>query len=93
MELLIPILGVLTGMVVPIAVFVWLYFDSKNKRDSVIEIAKNLDNPEQVEKLMAIFDERKKEPIDYRRGGLITMFVGMESFFLGMLPLVLFLRA
>jgi hypothetical protein len=72
MELLIPILGVLTGMVVPIAVFVWLYFDSKNKRDSVIEIAKNLDNPEQVEKLMAIFDERKKEPIDYRRGGVIT---------------------
>ena len=87
MELLIPILGVLTGMVVPIAVFVWLYFDSKNKRDSVIEIAKNLDNPEQVEKLMAIFDERKKEPIDYRRGGLITMFVGIGIFFLGYVAL------
>ena len=87
MELLIPILGVLTGMVVPIAVFVWLYFDSKNKRDSVIEIAKNLDNPEQVEKLMAIFDERKKEPIDYRRGGLITMFVGIGIFLLGYVSL------
>ena len=87
MELLIPILGVLTGMVVPIAVFVWLYFDSKNKRDSVIEIAKNLDNPEQVEKLMAIFDERKKEPIDYRRGGLITMFVGIGIFLLGYVAL------
>jgi len=87
MELLIPILGVLTGMVVPIAVFVWLYFDSKNKRDSVIEIAKNLDNPEQVEKLMAIFDERKKEPIDYRRGGIITMFVGIGIFLLGYVSL------
>ena len=87
MELLIPILGVLTGMVVPIAVFVWLYFDSKNKRDSVIEIAKNLDNPEQVEKLMAIFDKRKKEPIDYRRGGLITMFVGIGIFLLGYVAL------
>ena len=87
MELLIPILGVLTGMVVPIAVFVWLYFDSKNKRDSVIEIAKNLDNPEQVEKLMTIFDERKKEPIDYRRGGLITMFVGIGIFLLGYVAL------
>jgi len=87
MELLIPFLGVLTGMVVPIAVFVWLYFESKNKRDSVIEVAKNLDNPEQVEKLMAIFDERKKEPIDYRRGGLITMFVGIGIFLLGYVAL------
>ena len=87
MELLIPILGILTGMVVPIAVFVWLYFESKNKRDSVIEIAKNLDNPEQVEKLMAIFDERKKEPIDYRRSGLITMFVGIGIFLLGYVAL------
>ena len=87
MELLIPFLGVLTGMVVPIAVFVWLYFENKNKRDSVIEIAKNLDNPEQVEKLMAIFDERKKEPIDFRRGGLITMFVGIGIFLLGYVAL------
>ena len=92
MELLIPILGVLTGMVVPIAVFVWLYFDSKNKRDSVIEIAKNLDNPEQVEKLMAIFDERKKEPIDYRRGGIITMFVGIGIFLLGYIALGSFFK-
>ena len=87
MELLIPILAVLTGMVVPIAVFVWLYFESKNKRDSVIEIAKNLDNPEQVERLIAIFDERKKEPIDFRRGGLITMFVGIGIFLLGYVAL------
>lgn len=92
MELLIPILGVLTGMVVPIAVFVWLYFDSKNKRDSVIEIAKNLDNPEQVEKLMAIFDERKKEPIDYRRGGVITVFVGIGIFLLGYIALGSFFK-
>ena len=92
MELLIPILGVLTGMVVPIAVFVWLYFENKNKRDSVIEIAKNLDNPEQVEKLMAIFDERKKEPIDYRRGGLITMFVGIGIFLLGYIALGSFFK-
>ena len=92
MELLIPILGVLTGMVVPIAAFVWLYFENKNKRDSVIEIAKNLDNPEQVEKLMAIFDERKKEPIDYRRGGVITMFVGIGIFLLGYIALGSFFK-
>ena len=39
---LIPILGVLTGMVVPIAVFIWLYHDEKNKRQTVLEIAKNI---------------------------------------------------
>jgi len=92
MELLIPILGVLTGMVLPIAVFVWLYFENKNKRDSVIKIAKNLDNPEQVEKLMAIFDERKKEPIDYRRGGVVTVFVGIGIFLLGYIALGSFFK-
>ena len=27
--------------------------------------------------------ERKKEPIDYRRGGLITLFVGLGIYLLG----------
>ena len=34
-----------------------------------------------------IFDERKKELIDYRRGGLITFFVGLGIFGLGYLSL------
>ena len=34
-------------------------------------------------KLLKIFDERKKEPIDYRRGGLITTFVGLGIVTLG----------
>ena len=32
---------------------------------------------------MRILDERKKEPIDYRRGGVITMFVGIGIYLLG----------
>ena len=28
-------------------------------------------------------DERKKEPIDYRRGGVITIFVGIGLYLLG----------
>jgi uncharacterized membrane protein YjjP (DUF1212 family) len=36
-----------------------------------------------LEELLQIFDERKKEPIDYRRGGVITIFVGAGLFFLG----------
>ena len=40
-----------------------------------------------VEKLLGIFDERKKEPIDYRRGGVITIFVGIGIYLLGVVAL------
>ena len=56
----IPVLGVLTGLVVPIAVFIWLYHEEKGKREAVIEIAKHLDDPAKVERLLGLFDERKK---------------------------------
>ena len=82
-QLIIPIVGMLTGMIIPIAVFIWQYKDAKGKREAVIEISKNLDDPSKVEQLLHIFEERKKQPIDYRRGGVITVFVGLGLFFLG----------
>ena len=78
------VLGVLTGMLVPISVFIWLYHDEKNKREAVVEIAKHLEDPLKVEELLTLFDERKKEPIDYRRGGVITGFVGVGIYLLGL---------
>ena len=87
MENIVPILGGLTGIIVPIAVFLWLYHDEKHKRQTVLEIAKHIDNPEKVEELLNIFDERKKEPIDYRRNGVITIFVGIGLYFLGFIAL------
>mgnify|MGYP003320947820 FL=1 len=83
MEILIPLFGVLTGIIVPVAVFIWLYKEGKHKRESIIEIANNLDNPDQVEKLIDIFEERKKEPLDYRRSGVVTLFVGVGLFLFG----------
>ena len=82
-ELIIPILGIISGMVVPIAVFLWLYHDSKNKRATIIEISKNLDDKSKLDELLKIFDERKKEPIDYRRNGVITLFSGIGLFIFG----------
>jgi hypothetical protein len=82
-ELIIPILAVSTGFIIPIAVFIWQYYDAKGKREAVIEISKHLNDPSRLEELLQIFDERKKEPIDYRRGGVITIFVGIGLFFLG----------
>ena len=84
---LVPILGVLTGIIIPLAVFFWLYQDGKDKRQTVLEIAKHLDDPRKVEQLLGIFDERKKEPVDYRRGGVITLFVGVGIYLLGMIVL------
>ena len=82
-EVLIPTLAIFTGIIIPIAVFIWQYYDAKGKREAVVEISKHLNNPDKLEELLAIFDERKKEPIDYRRGGVITIFVGAGLFFLG----------
>ena len=87
MENIIPILGILTGIIVPIAVFLWLYHDAKHKRHTVLEIAKHIDDPDKLEELLNIFDERKDEPIDYRRNGVITIFVGVGLYFLGYIAL------
>ena len=87
MENIIPILGILTGINVPIAVFLWLYHDAKHKRQTVLEIAKHIDDPDKLEELLHIFDERKDEPIDYRRNGVITIFVGVGLYFLGYIAL------
>ncbi len=82
-ELIIPILAISTGIIIPLAVFIWQYYDAKGKRETVLEISKHLDDPSKLEELLNICDERKKEPIDYRRNGVITIFVGAGLFFLG----------
>ena len=84
-EILIPLFGILAGISVPIATFVWLYFDAKGKRDAVVEISKNLEDAEKLEELLQIFEERKKQPLDYRRNGVITIFVGIGLYMFGFL--------
>ena len=80
---LVPILGVLAGIIIPVSVFIWLYFEGKDKNRTIIKIAKHMDDPSKAEEFLRILDERKKEPIDYRRGGVITMFVGIGIYLLG----------
>ena len=86
-NIIIPVMGMLTGIIIPLAVFFWLYHEDKGKRETVLEISKNLDDPEKLQELLNIFEERKKEPIDYRRGGVITLFVGIGIYFLGLFAL------
>ena len=73
----------LIGLIIPLAVFFWQYHDAKGQRETVLEISKHLDDASKLEELLSIFDERKKEPIDYRRNGVITLFVGIGLYFLG----------
>ena len=83
MSELVPSLGVSTGIIIPIAVFIWLYFEQKEKNRTLLEIAKHIDDPTKLEEFLHVMDERKKEPIDYRRGGVITIFVGIGLYLLG----------
>ena len=80
---LVPILGVLSGIIIPVSVFIWLYFAGKDKNKTIIKIAKHMDDPSKAEEFLRILDERKKEPIDYRRGGVITAFAGIGIYLLG----------
>ena len=82
-EILIPLFGILAGISVPIATFIWLYFDAKGKREAVVEISRNINDKEKLEELLQIFEERKKQPLDYRRNGVITIFVGFGIYMFG----------
>ena len=92
MENLIPIFGILSSVAIPIAVFIWLYYEGKGKRETVLEISKNLEDTSKVEELLKIFEERKKEPLDYRRNGVITIFVGAGLWILGYIALGIILK-
>jgi len=87
-EIVIPALGMMTGIIIPLGVFVWLYLESKDKNKTILEISKNIDDPSKLQGLINLLDERKKEPIDYRRSGVVTLFVGIGLFLFG----IFFLR-
>ena len=70
-------------------IWVILYFATKMdkaKYESMVEIAKNLEDPSDVEDLLENFKEKKK-PIDYRRTGVITIFVGLGLFLFGLVSI------
>ena len=65
--------------------FVIFYFDNKTKKEkynAMIEISKNLKDPSEIKELLEDFKE-KKEPIDFRRSGVITLFVGIGLYLFG----------
>jgi hypothetical protein len=91
MSELIPILGILAGIIIPLSIFVWIYFDEKNKRATLIEISKNVSDPAELKKIIQQLDG-KKQPVDIRKGGTVTLFVGIGIFLLGLVSLGSFFK-
>ncbi|SVD33605.1 uncharacterized protein METZ01_LOCUS386459 [marine metagenome] len=61
------------------------FFDNKSKKEkyaAIVEISKNIQDPSEIKDLVEDLQERKK-PIDYRRGGVISLFVGLGLFLFG----------
>ena len=82
---LVPVLGVLTGIIIPLGVFVWLYLSDKNKNETILEMAKKIDDPEEIKELIRTLNsgDKPQKPIDYRRTGVVTLFVGIGLILFG----------
>ena len=76
MSEIIPIFGMMIGLVIPLAAFFWQYIEGRERRATILEISKTIDDPDRL-------DEKKSEPTDYRRGGVITLFVGVGIYAFG----------
>ena len=81
-ELLIPLAGILFPVAIVFVIFSFITKIEKNKYEAIVEISKRIDDPSAIEEILNTLNDKKK-PIDYRRGGVITLFVGVGIVLLG----------
>ena len=74
------------AMIMPVGIiFVIFFFANKmdrNKYNAIIEVSKNIDDSSKIEEILDTLNDKKK-PIDYRRGGVISLFAGLGLFLFG----------
>ena len=63
-------------------IFFFISKMERNKYNAIIEVSKNLDDSSKIEEILDTLNDKKK-PIDYRRSGVITLFVGLGLFLFG----------
>ena len=81
---IIPIIAISLPAIIVLIVFVYESRNKKKKYDTIIEVSKNISDPEEIRYLIeSLQDNQKKSPIDLRRSGVITIFVGAGLFILG----------
>ena len=74
--ILIPIIAVSLPAIIVLIVFIFESRNKKNKYDTIIEVSKNITDPEQIRELIeSLKDNQKKSPTDLRRSGVITIFI------------------
>ena len=84
----IPLTAIILGTLLPVLI-VWIVFvyESRNKKfkyDTIIEVSKNITDPEEIRELIeSLKNNPKKSPTDLRRSGVITIFIGAGLFMLG----------
>jgi len=84
---LIPYAGmVLAGFIVYISKSSNLK-ELENKNAARIEISKSITNPSHLESMLESFHEPKKQPIDYRRSGVVTLSLGVGFFLFGLIAI------
>ena len=81
---IIPIIALSLPAIIVLIVFVYESKNKKKKYDTIIEVSKNISDPEDIRDLIKnLEDNKKKSPIDLRRSGVITIFIGAGLFMLG----------
>ena len=82
--ILIPIIAVSLPAIIVLIVFIYESRNKKNKYNTIIEVSKNLSDPEEIRDLIeSLKDDKKQSPTDLRRSGVITIFIGAGLFMLG----------
>ena len=74
--------AILMPVLLVLVIFFFVHKMNKDKYDTIIEISKNIEDPSQIKDLLEDLQEKKK-PIDYRRSGVVTLFVGVGLYLLG----------
>ena len=59
-NIVIPISGMLTAIIIVSVVFIWLYLEEKGKREAIIEISKHLNDPRKLEELLGFLRIEKR---------------------------------
>jgi hypothetical protein len=74
--------AILLPALIVLIVFFYRNKDKKNRYEAVVAVSKNIEDQSEIKELLYDLKE-KKQPIDYRRTGVITLFTGVGLFLFG----------
>ena len=74
--------AILLPALIVLIVFFYRNKDKKNRYEAVVAVSKNIEDQSEIKELLYDLKE-KKQPIDYRRTGVVTLFTGVGLFLFG----------